>query len=69
MEVYFNLFKVKYEMLLELLRNDPAVNITAGDKVNVFINLVPLRQKPERWPLQLPEGAGPPFCCFTAASQ
>ena len=42
MEVYFNLFKVKYEMLLELLRNDPTVNITAGDKVNVFINLEPI---------------------------
>lgn len=39
MELYFNLFKVKYEKLMELLRQDETVNISTRDTVNIFINL------------------------------
>lgn len=42
MEVYFNMFKVKYEILHELLRNDNTVNIKTNDRVNIFINLEPI---------------------------
>lgn len=45
MELYFNLFKIKYEKLLELLREDEDIYIKFGDTVNVFINLEPIFMK------------------------
>lgn len=45
MELYFNLFKIKYEKLIELLRNDEDIYIEQGDTVNVFINLEPIFMK------------------------
>ena len=39
MELYFNLFKVKYEKLMELMRQDSSINISTNDNVNIFINL------------------------------
>ena len=45
MEIFFNLFKVKYVKLLELLRSDIGVNVGLNDTVNVFINLEPIYTK------------------------
>lgn len=45
MEIFFNLFKIKYVKLMELLRNDPNINISMDDKVNVFINMEPIFTK------------------------
>ena len=45
MEMYFNLFKIKYEKLITLLREDDDIYIEHGDTVNVFINLEPIFMK------------------------
>ena len=45
MELYFNLFKVKYVKLLDLFRADTSINIALKDTVNVFINLEPIYTK------------------------
>ena len=45
MEIFFNLFKIKYVKLFELLREDPDINIGSDDTVNIFINLEPIFTK------------------------
>lgn len=45
MELYFNLFKIKYEKLIQLLREDEDIYIKHGDTVNIFINLEPIFMK------------------------
>ena len=39
MEVFFNMYKVKYSKLLELLRENEDINIGTDDVVHVYINL------------------------------
>lgn len=41
----FNLFKVKYEVLLYLLRETKGINIGLKDTVNIFIDLEPILMK------------------------
>lgn len=45
MELFFNLYKIKYNKMMELLRHDPNINIGSNDTVNVFINLEPIFMK------------------------
>lgn len=39
---YFNLFKVKYDLLTNLLRESRDINIGSRDNVNVFIDIEPI---------------------------
>jgi len=39
MEVFFNMYKVKFSKLLELMRENEDINISSNDSVNIFINL------------------------------
>lgn len=42
MEIIFNMFKVKYSKLLDLLRSNNNINIGTDDTVHIYINLEPL---------------------------
>lgn len=39
---YFNLFKVKYELLTNLLRESTDINISTKDNINIFIDMEPI---------------------------
>ena len=39
MEIFFNMYKVKYTKLLELLRENPDINVGSNDTICVYINL------------------------------
>ena len=45
MEVFFNMFKVKYSKLLELLRENEDINIGTDNTVHIYINLETILMK------------------------
>jgi len=42
MEMYFNLFKVRFNTLLDLMRKNSDINIRSDDTVHIYINLEPI---------------------------